>query len=206
MNALRIMVAGSALWAFMLLTFQVLTARGGGRPDFSRPAGRPAAGAWYNFTTGMLPWNKESAWLHLAEFGLGIVFHAGVLLTLASVFIMAATPTFGARLLALLWPLNALSLAAGIALLIRRVRSELLRAISVPDDYLAVSVTCGLMIVALPSRSLGKTCPALGVHQPTVDLLALGKTAARRVLLRRADKLRLPARSRRISTPRAATE
>jgi hypothetical protein len=176
MNALRIMVAGSALWAFMLLTFQVLTARGGGRPDFSRPAGRPAAGAWYNFTTGMLPWNKESAWLHLAEFGLGIVFHAGVLLTLASVFIMAATPTFGARLLALLWPLNALSLAAGIALLIRRVRSELLRAISVPDDYLAVSVTCGLLIVALAFSFFGQNPgPPLAYTSLLLIYLPLGK-------------------------------
>lgn len=149
MNYLRIAMAGSALWAFMMLTFQVLAARGGGRRDFSRPSGSAAAGAWYNFTGGMLPWNKESARLHAGEFGLGVVLHAGVLLTLAGVFLMAAVPGPGAWLVARLWPVNVLSLAAGIALLIRRIRSELLRAISVPDDYLAISGTCGLLVVAI---------------------------------------------------------
>jgi hypothetical protein len=61
---------------------------------------------------------------------------------------MATAPSAGGWLLVRIWPINARSLAAGAALLLHRFRSKLLRAISVPDDYLAIAATCGLLTTA----------------------------------------------------------
>ena len=70
----------SVIWAILLLTVQLLSAWGGGRPDHSAPAGRRSSGILYNFTTAMLPSHKESARRHPAEFLIGALLHFGVLL------------------------------------------------------------------------------------------------------------------------------
>lgn len=147
MNVPRLLTACSILWALVALAVQVLAARGGGRRDYSRPAGSPARGVWYNFTTAMLPWNKETARLHAAEFALGILLHVGVLLSIAGVVTLLAAPAAGQWLLTTLWLVDIAALGAGLWLLVRRVRSKLLRAISVPDDYLAIMATCGLLAI-----------------------------------------------------------
>jgi hypothetical protein len=149
MNILRLLTACSMLWALVALTVQVMTARGGGRRDYSRPAGSAARGIWYNFTTAMLPWHKETARLHALEFAVGVVLHAGVLLTIAGIVVWLAAPAAGAWLLHVAWPINLLSLAAGCGLLVRRAHSKLMRVLSVPDDYLAIAATCGLLTLAL---------------------------------------------------------
>ncbi len=143
---LRYLTAGSAIWAAAALAGQVWSARSGRRPDLSRPAGSPAKGVWYNFTTAMLPWHKETARLHMVEFGAGVILHVGVLLTLVGVLVLLVAPGVGGRVLAWLGPVSLLSLAAGIGLLVRRMTSSQMRAISAPDDYLAIVVTCGLLI------------------------------------------------------------
>jgi nitrate reductase gamma subunit len=149
MAYLRLLLVCSILWALLALIAQVVSARAGGRLDYSRPTGSPWRGVWYNFTTAMLPWHKESAWLHAAEFAIGILLHVGVLLSLAGTVVLLVKPPAGEYVLAALWPLNLAALAAGICLLARRVSSRLLRAISVPDDYIALVMTCGLLAVTV---------------------------------------------------------
>jgi nitrate reductase gamma subunit len=149
MTFLRLLLACSILWAILALTAQVISARAGGRRDYSRPTGSPWRGIWYNFTTAMLPWHKESARLHAAEFAIGILLHVGVLLSLAAIVALLVKPAAGEYLLSTLWPLNLASLAAGLFLLIRRVNSKLLRAISSPDDYIAPAMTCGLLAMTV---------------------------------------------------------
>jgi hypothetical protein len=147
------------LWAAAALTAQVVRARGGGRRDFSRRAGRPALGVLYNFTIAMLPGHKESARLHPAEFGAGIVLHVGLFAALVEVLVLVITGNAPEwfiipRLLAVL------GAVAGLGLFVRRARSPLLRKLSTPDDYLAVLATCGLLILAtLPFP--GPASPAL---------------------------------------------
>jgi hypothetical protein len=176
MILLRFLTAAGIVWAVAALAVQVLAARGGGRRDYSRPAGSAARGVWYNFTTGMLPWNKETARLHAAEFALGMVLHAGVLLSLASVIALLVAPTAGAWLLATLWPINLLSLAAGIGLLARRIGSRLLRTVSVLDDYLAIVATCGLLVLAVTFAFTTRSpVPLLAYSAVLFAYLPLGK-------------------------------
>jgi hypothetical protein len=176
MNLLRLLTACSILWAFVALTVQVLGARGGGRQDYSRPAGSSARGVWYNFTTAMLPWHKETARLHVTEFVLGVVLHAGVLLSLAGVVVLLVAPTAGQWLLTTLWPVNLSALAGGLWLLVRRARSKLLRAVSVPDDYLAITATCGLLTLAVAFSLIPRNpAPLLTYTSLLFVYLPLGK-------------------------------
>ena len=146
MDALHVCLLVAVTWAIVGLAAQVLIARGGGRREFSRPAGRGVSGVLYNFTVAMLPGHKESTRLHPAEFVAGILLHLGVLGALVMVGVLAA----GATSAVLVWlrMLAGLGAAAAIALLLRRLCSPLMRALSTPDDYLAVLATCGLLVLA----------------------------------------------------------
>ncbi len=138
-----------------------------GRREWGRPAGRAGAGRAYFFTVAMLPAHKESVRLHPLEFALGVVLHAGALAALAGSLILVVHPASGLALLARIRPLLALAAAAGLYLLVRRVATADLRAMSVPDDYLAVAATCGLVIVAALA----------GIH-PVMPALVLAYAAA----------------------------
>lgn len=144
----RVLVLLSMLWAALALVVQVLVARGGGRRDFSKRAGRPAGGMAYNFTVAMMPAHKETVKLHPAKFAVGVVMHIGVIVALAGVVLLVVWPTVGCDVIAFARPLTGLSLLAGIYLFVRRIFSQDLRAMSVPDDYVAILATCGLLALA----------------------------------------------------------
>jgi len=158
-DAARIFVLISAVWAVVALAVQVLSAWGGGRHDFSRRVGSPVRGIAYSFTVAMAPSYKESIRLHPFEFGVGLLMHIGVVVALMGLVLLCARPTLGATILAVTRPLAITSLLAGLFLFIRRLRSPNLRGMSVPDDYLAVLATCGLLAcAALPvSNPAGRT-------------------------------------------------
>jgi hypothetical protein len=141
----KTILAMSILWAAAALTVQVLAARGRGRRDFSRPTGSPRRGVAYIFTTAMLPGHKESIRLHPIEFVVGLAMHTGVVCSLLAVALLLFGNDAGPRFAAWFRPLTAIALAAGAGLLIRRAVSPSLRAFSVPDDYLAVLATGGLL-------------------------------------------------------------
>jgi nitrate reductase gamma subunit len=113
----------------------------------------------------MLPWHKESARLHATEFAIGILLHVGVLLSFAAMVALLIKPAAGEYLLStVLWPLNLAALVAGLFLLIRRVNSKLLRAISVPDDYISLILTCGLLAMTVAFAFIPHGAAALLVY------------------------------------------
>ena len=144
----RILVGLSIVWAAVALAVQVITARGDGRRDFSRPSGNPWRGMLYNFTVAMSPWHKETARRHPLEFVLGVVLHVGTLSSIVGLILLVTWPSAGWRWLVLVRPAVLAALLAGIWLFIRRICSKTLHAISVPDDYLAILATCGLLALA----------------------------------------------------------
>jgi len=143
--SVRILVGASLVWAVAALTVQVVLARGSGRRDFSRRAGSPLRGLLYSFTGAMLPWHKETIRGHPMQFAAGLLMHAGVILCLLSAVLLAASPELGQRVWSELRLPLLLPLVASVYLLARRVWSPTLRTLSVPDDYLAVLVTTGLL-------------------------------------------------------------
>jgi hypothetical protein len=142
---MKLVVMLSALWAAIALTMQVLRARAGGRRDHSRRAGSPARGLVYNFTVAMTPAHKEAVSRHPVKFTLGVFMHAGVVVSLLSVGLLVVGSEGGYRLLAFTRPLTGLALLAGLYLLVQRMFSPTLRAMSAPDDYLSIMASCGLL-------------------------------------------------------------
>ncbi len=162
--AVEIFVVLSALWAAIALAWQVRAARGGGRAEYGARAGSPTRGILYNFTVAMSPAHKESVNRHPFKFATGVLMHLGVIVTLLAALAMPVAPTVGDLALSVGRPLIILSLVAGLYLLVVRVRSPDLRAMSAPDDYLAIAASCGLLVVALlyAAGLLGPS--ALGIY------------------------------------------
>jgi len=144
----KALLAISMVWAAAALAAQVLAARGRGRRDYSRPTGDPRRGIIYNFTTAMLPGHKETIRLHPVEFGIGLLMHLGVICSLLAAIVLLVHGDSGIRFASVIRPLAAAALVSGAVLSIRRAVSAKLRALSVPDDYVASLATCGLLAMA----------------------------------------------------------
>ena len=138
----------SLLWTIGSLSYQWLALRGHNR-DHSAQSGKPAKGVLYNFTTAMLPSHKETMRLHPVKFMAGVLMHIGMFAAFATsihlVFRQGFYPVISTLFIFILAP----GLIAGVYLLVRRVTSPLLKSISVPDDYFAVSVTNLYLLLAL---------------------------------------------------------
>ena len=148
LTAVKFFVAISILWAVVALLAQVLIARGGGRKDYSRRTGSPFRAVIYNFTVAMTPAHKETVSRHPVKFTLGVVMHAGVFIALAGAVLLLVWPAAGREIMSLVRPLTAIAFLAGMYLFVRRFTDANLKAMSAPDDYLAILATCGLLLLA----------------------------------------------------------
>lgn len=157
LTAAKVCAALAIVWAVAALAAQVWTARGGGRRDYSKRVGSPWRGIVYSFTGAMLPAHKESARLHPGELVLGVVTHVGIGISLFVIALALIGPAWTGRVLAVARTPVLLALLAGLGLLLKRIASRNLRAISTPDDYLAIVATCGLLagcvLVGIDARS-----------------------------------------------------
>jgi hypothetical protein len=169
---MRIAAALALLWAVLALLYQVVVARGGGRRDYSAQAGGAGRGVFHAFTAAMLPTRKESVRHHPGKFAIGLLLHVGVLASLVEIVrIVVDGPAA--------WPWGVvalLALPAGIYLFVRRLVSPVLRAMSAPEDYLAILAVCALLVLAALS-AFGVVGPAvlLGYAIPFLIYLPLGK-------------------------------
>lgn len=169
-------VALSALWAVGTLGAQLVSGWRARHPDHSRQSGNPARGVAYGFTVAMTPARKESVSRHPIEFAVGVLMHVGIAICLAGLALLVTRPATGAHFLALLRPIVGASLLAGIYLLARRATSPELRVMSVPDDYVAIVATCGLLTLALVASLYRRGEPAyLAYGAVLLMYLPLGK-------------------------------
>lgn len=98
-------------------------------------------GIRYAFTTGMMPWAKESTRIHAIAYLRGIGFHVGIFAAIGAVISSpwwGWLPPFLSR--ALFWVL-ALGAFLGAAGGVMRIMEHNLRGLSLPDDHLAVWLT-----------------------------------------------------------------
>jgi hypothetical protein len=110
------------------------------RPDRARPAGSPAAGVRYAFTTGMMPWAKESTRIHLLAYLRGIVFHVGIGAGLLGLGLALWAPPLPAAVRMALVAILAAGALAGWGGFAARFVEPGLRALSTPDDYVSVAL------------------------------------------------------------------
>lgn len=110
-----------------------------GKPnDMATPSGSVKQGIVYSFTSGMSPKKKESAFLHLPTYVAGMLFHLGIFLSLFLFFLLLFIKPQSGQFW---WYIPALLLVVssgcGVAILIKRSLSHLLRDLSNPDDYIS---------------------------------------------------------------------
>lgn len=106
--------------------------------DRSMPKGPASRGIFYAFTMGMAPWAKESTRIHWLAYLRGIAFHIG---TFAGLAVLLASPWLEQvplLLRALFALVTAQGALMGVAGGIMRLAERNLRAISTPDDHVAV--------------------------------------------------------------------
>lgn len=146
---MRVVLLISMLWALGASLWQLRGAHGGGRRDYSQRVGDPLRGILYSFTAAMLPTHKETVRLHPGKFAIGMLMHIGVFVSLLALLGSLVAPEMGSRAFHLIRPLNGLALIAALYLLIRRASSETMRAMSSPEDYLAILATAGFLLLSL---------------------------------------------------------
>ncbi len=116
--------------------------------DNSPIKGNLANGIKYAFTTGMMPWAKESTRIHMIAYLRGIGFHIGIFAAIGAVIL---SPFWGYLPSFLSWSLfGVLTLGAvlGAAGGIMRIAEHNLRGLSLPDDHFAVWLTTLFITVA----------------------------------------------------------
>jgi hypothetical protein len=133
--------------------------------DRSAPKGDPHDGIAYAFTSGMMPWAKESTRIHAIAYLRGIAFHVGIFTALGAVALSPFWTQLPSLLMDLLfWILVAGSLLGGAGGVMRLAEHNL-RGLSLPDDHFAVWLTSLFIGVT----ALGLILPAL---RPAMYFLA----------------------------------
>jgi nitrate reductase gamma subunit len=109
--------------------------------DKSPVKGNVLHGILYAFTTGMMPWAKESTRLHRLAYLRGIGFHIGIFTAIGTVILSplwAFIPTWIHILMGIVLGIGAILGAAGGVM---RIADHNLRGLSLPDDHFAVWLT-----------------------------------------------------------------
>lgn len=109
--------------------------------DKSPVKGNIPHGIAYAFTTGMMPWAKESTRIHLIAYLRGIGFHIGIFAAIGTVILSPLwgflPPLLSSTLFWVLIPGALLGAAGGLM----RLAEHNLRGLSLPDDHFAVWLT-----------------------------------------------------------------
>lgn len=130
---------------------------------FAPPRGDPRRGVVYAFTRGMDPRAKDGVKRHPWVLLVGGLFHAGVFAAAVSALALFA---FSSTLTASFWKLSAVVQAAAavasLALIARRGRSPMLRAISSTDDYVSTALVSAMLVAGAAVTVWSELVPIFG--------------------------------------------
>ena len=135
-----------AICFVLMLSHFIRIIRLGKPKDFSEKSGSVAKGVAYSNTVAMMPQNKESAYLHLPSYALGILFHIGIFSCML-IFVLSFFDFFNQWIINdkgihyLLPAVTAVTAIAGLCLFIKRLINRNLRNLTNPDDYLSNGFT-----------------------------------------------------------------
>lgn len=106
--------------------------------DRSPMKGVPAHGITYAFTTGMMPWAKESTRIHMVAYLRGIGFHIGIFAALGTLLISPFWSWMPGPFKLLLTAVLGMGAILGAAGGLMRLAEHNLRGLSTLDDHFAV--------------------------------------------------------------------
>lgn len=105
--------------------------------DYSVRSGNVNAAIKYSFTGAMSPKTKESAFLHLPTYTLGILYHLGTFVAIPLLILLMVDFVLPKNFTLLLAILLIITSAAGFGILLKRIFVKKLAALSNPDDYIS---------------------------------------------------------------------
>lgn len=109
--------------------------------DKSPVKGNISHGILYAFTTGMMPWAKESTRFHMIAYLRGIGFHIGIFTAIGAVILSPLWGFIPAWIHILLGIVLGIGAILGAAGGVMRIAEYQLRGLSLPDDHFAVWLT-----------------------------------------------------------------
>lgn len=116
--------------------------------DNSPIKGSLSNGLKYAFTTGMMPWAKESTRIHVLAYLRGIGFHIGIFTAIGAVIISPLREYLPSLLSWILFWVLTIGAILGAAGGVMRIVEHNLRGLSLPDDHFAVWLTTLFMTLA----------------------------------------------------------
>ncbi len=138
--------------------------------DFAAPKGKALPAVFYSLTGAMSPLKKESAYLHLPTYIMGILYHLGIFFSffwLVMQFFQIGLPqpmVYGSAAL------------CGIIILIKRMVNPKLRYFSCPDDYFSNVLVSGFLALNAASLLYNLMIPVLFTYSGILFLyIPLGK-------------------------------
>jgi hypothetical protein len=135
---MKFAVIGTFIFAIFSLFFLALkTFSFGIKKHYATPRGDVKKGIIYAFGKGMMPWEKESAGNHLPTYFAGLCYHTGIFLSLFYLTAIIIHVPIPPTLIFFFQVISILSAVSGLGLLIKRLSSPMLKAISCADDFAA---------------------------------------------------------------------
>lgn len=139
----------------------------GAPKDKSEPSGSVKKGVVYANTRAMMPTEKESAYLHLPSYAVGMLFHIGLFCSLLF-FLLSFFPFFNSWIGVSCWRLvlaipPAMATVCGLILFFRRLLSKELKVLSMPDDFISTGLVTLFLLMTTFYLSLSTCCGSITI-------------------------------------------
>lgn len=129
------------------------------KPEQAPPKGRVIPGLLYAFTLAMAPWSKESTRRHVLPYVRGVLFHVGIFVSLALLPLSLFLSQLGVLRLLMALPVGIGALGGWLGLG-QRLVGERERALSTPDDFMAVALVSLFLSTAFAALLAAAWLPA----------------------------------------------
>lgn len=140
----------------------------GAPKDMSEPSGSVKEGVIYSNTRAMMPDQKESAYLHLPSYAVGMLFHIGLFCSLLF-FVLSFFPFFnnwigGGSVWHLILAIPpAIGTVCGLILFFRRLLSKDLKVLSMPDDFISTGLVTLFLLMTTLYLCLSTACGSVTI-------------------------------------------
>ena len=140
----------------------------GAPKDKSEPSGSVKEGVLYANTRAMMPDQKESAYLHIPSYAVGMLFHIGLFCSLLF-FVLSFFPFFnnwigsGCNWHLILAIPPAIGTVCGLILFFRRLFSKDLKVLSMPDDFISTGLVTFFLLMTTLYLCLSTCCGSVTI-------------------------------------------
>jgi hypothetical protein len=160
-------IAAAVYCLVSLFVHFVRIVRLGAPKDKSEPSGSVKKGVVYANTRAMMPTEKESAYLHLPSYAVGMLFHIGLFCSLLF-FLLSFFPFFNSWIGVSCWHWvlaipPAMATVCGLILFFRRLLSKELKVLSMPDDFISTGLVTLFLLMTTFYLSLSTCCGSITI-------------------------------------------